>query len=203
MPEDRNHDDYWNHNAAYHPWLVGIAARRHGRVLDVGCGEGLLVQRLADVSRDVLGVDTDPSAIGRARARLRPVDNAAVVLTGFEGFAAGRRTYDLIAFVASLHHLPLRETLLKARRLLAPGGELAVVGLSANKGVVDWAWAALCLPAAGVGSWLHGETRDIGVAVAEPSESLAEIRRVADDVLPGARIRRGLYYRYRLHWRNA
>ncbi|BBX64411.1 methyltransferase [Mycobacterium saskatchewanense] len=203
MRDHLNRADYWNHNAAYHPWLVGIAARRRGWVLDVGCGEGLLVQRVAAVSRGVVGVDADASAVGRARARLRAVGNATVELTGFESFAADQRSYDLIAFVASLHHLPLRETLLKARRLLAPGGELAVVGLSANKSVTDWTWAVLCTPAARAGSWLHGETRDIGVAVAEPPESLAEIRRVAADVLPGARIRRGLYYRYRLHWRKA
>jgi hypothetical protein len=37
-----------------------------------------------------------------------------------------------------------------------------------------------------VGSWLHGETRDIGVEVAQPREGLAEIRSVAAAVLPGA-----------------
>lgn len=31
--------DYWNHNTAYHPWLLDIAAHHHGDVLDVGCGE--------------------------------------------------------------------------------------------------------------------------------------------------------------------
>jgi 2-polyprenyl-3-methyl-5-hydroxy-6-metoxy-1,4-benzoquinol methylase len=43
--------DYWNYNAAYHPWAVGIAAEHRGGVLDVGCGDGLLAQRLAAVSR--------------------------------------------------------------------------------------------------------------------------------------------------------
>jgi hypothetical protein len=40
-------DEYWNHNTAYHRWLLDIAARHYGEVLDVGCGEGLLVQLLA------------------------------------------------------------------------------------------------------------------------------------------------------------
>lgn len=195
-------DGYWNHNTAYHAWLVGLAARRRGHVLDVGCGDGLLAQRLARVSGSVVGVDGDPESVRRARERLRFVDNASVRLARFETLDADERPYDLITFVASLHHLPLRETLLKARRMLAPGGQLAVVGLSANKSSTDWVWAALCTPPARVGSWLHRETRDIGVAVAEPREGLAEIRRVADDVLPGAAIRRRLYYRYRLYWRN-
>ncbi len=195
-------DEYWNHNTAYHPWLIGIAARHHGHVLDVGCGEGLLVQRLAAVSASVVGVDPDADAVRRARQRLRSVHNASVELTGFAGLRTAERPYDVITFVASLHHLPLRETLEKAREILPPAGELAVVGLSANKSAADWAWSALCTPPARAGSWLHRETRDIGVTVAQPCESLAEIRRVAGAVLPGARIRRALYYRYRLHWRK-
>ncbi|HZC53481.1 MAG TPA: class I SAM-dependent methyltransferase [Mycobacterium sp.] len=195
-------DDYWNHNAAYHPWLIDLATRHRGHVLDVGCGEGLLVQRLAAVSRSVVGVDSDPSSVWRASARLESTGNASVELTPFETVEAGQRSFDLITFVASIHHLPLSESLQKARQMLRTGGELAVVGLSANKAIVDWAWSGLCLPAVRVGSWLHRERRNIGVRVAEPHESLGEIRRVASDVLPGAVIRRGLYYRYRLLWRN-
>jgi hypothetical protein len=100
-----------------------------------------------------------------------------------------------------MQHLPLRESLQKARQMLRPGGELALVGISANKTIADWTWAGLCTPVARMGSWLHHETRDIGI-LAEPRESLGEIRRVAGDVLPGAVIRPGLYYRYRLLWRN-
>lgn len=42
--------------------------------------------------------------------------------------------------------------------------------------------------------------QDVGVAVARPTETLDEIRQVADEILPGASIRRGLYYRYLLRW---
>lgn len=96
--------------------------------------------------------------------------------------------------------MELRDALLKARRLLRPSGEIAVVGLSANRTVGDFLWSAACLPAVRIGSALHRETRDVGVLVAEPRESLDDIRRVVDDVLPGAEIRRALYYRYLLRW---
>ncbi|WP_407558643.1 class I SAM-dependent methyltransferase [Mycobacterium paraintracellulare] len=202
MPEYAKHDDYWNHNSAYHPWLVGLAARRHGDVLDVGCGEGLLAQRLAAVSRRVVGIDADPISVWRAAQRLQPIGNATVEHARFEDLDEAERRYDLITFVASLHHLPLRDALHKARQMLRPAGQLAVVGLSANKSIADWVWAGLCVPGARVGGLLHRETRDIGVPVADPREGLDEIRRVAADVLPGAVVRRGLYYRYRLLWRN-
>jgi 2-polyprenyl-3-methyl-5-hydroxy-6-metoxy-1,4-benzoquinol methylase len=60
----------------------------------------------------------------------------------FETFDADERSFDVITFVASIHHLPLRESLQKARRMLRPGGELAVVGISANKTIADRTWAA-------------------------------------------------------------
>ena len=60
--------DYWNHNSAYHPIIVRAADALDGDVLDVGCGEGLLVERLAKVSRQVTGVDRDRAAIERAES---------------------------------------------------------------------------------------------------------------------------------------
>lgn len=193
-------NDYWNHNTAYHPWLTRIAAGHRGDVLDVGCGDGLLSQRLAPVSRSVTAIDPESNALQRAWLRLADYPNVTVTQTSFEDFAPGERRYDLITMVASLHHMDLRSGLTKARGLLTPQGEIAVVGLSANRALRDWLWSGLCLPAVRIGSRLHGETRDVGVAVARPTETLDEIRQVADEVLPGASIRRGLYYRYLLRW---
>jgi 2-polyprenyl-3-methyl-5-hydroxy-6-metoxy-1,4-benzoquinol methylase len=200
MPVPTNRD-YWNHNAAYHPWLVDIAAQHRGDVLDVGCGDGLLAQRLAAVSRSVAAIDPDPAAVQRATDRLAAHGHVAVSQEAFKAYLPARE-FDLITFVASLHHMDLRASLVKARDLLSPSGEIAVVGCSANKTVRDWVWAAMCMPAARFGSWLHSETRDVGVVTADPSDGLDDIRRVADEVLPGASVRRALYYRYLLRWAN-
>lgn len=167
--------DYWNHNTAYHPWLVAIAAEHRGDVLDIGCGDGLLAQRLAPVSRSVMGIDPDPAAIARAIDRLASHRHVSVSPQDFQDFRAGARSFDLVTFVASLHHMDLRASLIKARDLLTPTGEIAVVGCSANKTVRDWVWSALCVPGVRIGSWLHSETRDIGVVVTDPQEGLDDI----------------------------
>jgi 2-polyprenyl-3-methyl-5-hydroxy-6-metoxy-1,4-benzoquinol methylase len=200
VPSDR---DYWNHNTAYHPWLVAIAAAHRGDVLDVGCGDGLLAQRLAAVSRSVTGIDPDPSAIGRAADRLASHRRVTVTHGPFQDYQPGARGFDLITFVASLHHMELRASLVKARELLTPTGEIAVVGCSANKTVRDWVWSTMCVPAARIGSWLHSETRNVGVVVTDPQQGLDDIRRTVDEVLPGASVRRGLYYRYLLRWQRS
>ena len=195
--------DYWNHNTAYHPWLVGLAARHRGDVLDVGCGDGLLAQRLAPVSRSVTGIEPDPVTAERARTRVGDLENVQISCTSFEVFDPGSRRFDLVTFVASLHHMDLRSTLARARDVLTPTGEIAVVGLSANQSAWDWLWSACCLPAVQVADLLHGDTPDIGVTLAEPRESLRTIRRMTAEVLPGAVIRRRLYYRYLLRWSSA
>ncbi|MDT9727179.1 SAM-dependent methyltransferase, partial [Xylanibacillus composti] len=41
--------EYWNHNTAFHDELVAETKMRGGSVLDIGCGDGLLLQRLARV----------------------------------------------------------------------------------------------------------------------------------------------------------
>jgi 2-polyprenyl-3-methyl-5-hydroxy-6-metoxy-1,4-benzoquinol methylase len=192
--------DYWNHNTAYHPWLVGIAAELRGDVLDVGCGDGLLAQRLAPVSRSVTGIEPDPATADRAVERVTDLDDVQISRTSFEEFDPGTRRFDLVTFVASLHHMDLRTSLARARELLTPSGEIAVVGLWANESVRDWLWSACCVPAVVVGDRLHRDTPDIGVTIAEPRKSLRAIRRTTAEVLPGAVIRRKLYYRYLLRW---
>jgi 2-polyprenyl-3-methyl-5-hydroxy-6-metoxy-1,4-benzoquinol methylase len=193
---------YWNHNAAYHPWLVSIAAEHRGDVLDVGCGDGLLAQRLAPVSQSVTAIDSDAAAIGRATVRMESHRHVTVSEQSFHEYQPGAVRFDLITFVASLHHMDLHTSLAKARSLLKPTGEIAVVGCAANKTVRDWVWSIACVPAARIGSRLHSETRNIGVVVTDPQEGLDEIRRTVDDILPGATVRRGLYYRYLMRWRN-
>ena len=198
---DESHG-YWNHNSAYHPWLIDIAARHRGDVLDVGCGEGLLAQRLAPVSRSVTAIDADADAVTRAQRRLAEHPTVSVAQTAFDSYESGGRRFDLITFVASLHHMDSGSALAKARELLTPTGEIAVVGLSANKTVRDWLWAAVCLPVVRIADWRHAASADIGVVVTDPAEGLDEIRRTAAEVLPGAEVRRALYYRYLLRYRN-
>jgi 2-polyprenyl-3-methyl-5-hydroxy-6-metoxy-1,4-benzoquinol methylase len=195
--------EYWNHNSAYHLWIVRLAAQHRGHALDVGCGEGLLVQRLATVSRWVTGIDPDSGAIARARRRTTGLTNVTMEEIDFIDFEANAGSFDVVTFVASLHHLDLAVALAKARALVRPGGEIIVVGLAANKTAIDWMISGLMLPFVRLGSCMHHEARDVGVAATDARENLGEIRATVQCELPGASVRRALYYRYLLRWRKA
>ena len=89
----------------------------------------------------------------------------------------------------------------KAADLLTPGGLLLVVGLAKPESFVDYLTEVLRVIPAAVGSALHGE-RDPGVPVREPDMSLRELQKIVKALLPGAEIRRGLYYRCLLRWQK-
>lgn len=194
-------DEYWNHNVAYHRWILRIASEHEkGDFLDVGCGDGLLLRRLAPHAHAITGIEPDGPTRARALERVRALPHVRPDDADFLSFDPGEARFDLITFVASAHHMPFASAMAKAADLLRPGGDLLVVGLAANRSAIDWTVSALALPAVRFGSWLHRETRDVGVPVSAADQNLRQIREVARTALPASRIRRGLYYRYLLRW---
>ncbi|MET9284918.1 class I SAM-dependent methyltransferase [Nocardia beijingensis] len=115
-------DPYWNHNTHYHPWLLKQVPRGARTALDIGCGDGLLAGKLAGRGLTVTGIDVDPDIIARAPA----VAGVSLEQADFLDYAG---SFDVVTTVATLHHVPLRAGITALRRLVAPGGVLAVVGL--------------------------------------------------------------------------
>jgi ubiquinone/menaquinone biosynthesis C-methylase UbiE len=103
------------------------------RVLDVGCGTGslaVLIKRLYP-NVNVVGVDPDPKALGRAERKAR---RAAVPVRFDQGFADGLGypdgTFDRVFSSMMFHHLEDGEkvvSLREIRRVLRPGGRLELL----------------------------------------------------------------------------
>jgi SAM-dependent methyltransferase len=194
--------DYWNHNAAYHPHIVRAVRGRPGEVLDVGCGDGLLLAKLSALARGVTGVDSDPASIGRAQARLAGCRNTRLIAGDFLTAGLPSEAFDWVIFVASLHHMDCAAALTKARDTLKPGGGLIVIGLAAPESFGDLMVDILRAPVTKMMGTLRHEMARTGVPVKPPGESIAQIGTTANRIIPGSRIRRGLYYRYILSWRK-
>ncbi|AKG35602.1 class I SAM-dependent methyltransferase [Paenibacillus durus] len=195
-------EKYWNHNTAFHEELVADAKERGGRVLDIGCGDGLLLQRLAPFAQQVVGIDPDTQTIARAQTRLASISNVSLINGDFLAMPAPsqKELYSTVICVATLHHMDLRTALSKMRQVLAPGGRLLIVGLAADKSFIDFIISGLLVLPIRFMDRLHGGMQDVGVRIADPKESLSEIRQAAHEVLPGANIRRRFYYRYLMSW---
>jgi SAM-dependent methyltransferase len=112
---------------------------------------------------------------------------------------ASVESFDVVAVVATLHHLPLGAALGRFLSLLRPGGVLAVVGLYRARTLADHACSAAALPVA----WSMRRMRDfveIGSRTRPPRESLRDFRAACEIELPRARLRRHHLWRYNLCW---
>jgi len=98
-------------------------------VLDVGCGEGLLVRRLASAGARVVGLDPSAVALERAR-RAEPSGTSTRFVAGTaEALPFPDTSFDTVVFFNSLHHVPLESmdaALAEAARVLRPNGVLYV-----------------------------------------------------------------------------
>ncbi|WP_225824563.1 class I SAM-dependent methyltransferase [Streptomyces naphthomycinicus] len=196
----------WDHNAHYHRWLLRQLPRRFGTALDVGCGSGDLARLLAGRAESVLGADADRRILARARVSTRPDSPVTYTLAAApHGLPAG--PYDVITCVAVLHHLPFAETLTRLRRELAPGGTLVVVGCARPASPVDHALGLVAVPLNALTGWVKtrgrrafGRPASMTAPTRDPEMTFAEISREARRLLPGARLRRRLFWRYTLVW---
>ena len=201
----------WNHNDHFHGWILRNLPARRQVAVDVGCGAGVLAAKLAPRFAHVTGIDADEGMAAAASARLAGEPRVSITRCRFDAFAeaAGESQADLITMVAVLHHLDLGDTLQRIPRLLAPGGRLLVVGLAKVDSSADAAVDLISAAANPVmGLIKHprparpaDETDDEPVMpVRDPSTTLAEIATTTSARLPGATIRRRLFFRYTLRW---
>ena len=191
----------WNHNIHYHPRVLAAAPRPCRRALDVGCGRGLLTAELAAVADGVVGIDPDADALSDAKASFGGEPRLSFVEADVMSWPFEPSSFDLVASIAVLHHLPLRPALRRCRELLAPGGVLAVIGIPRRATARELAMAALAWPVNQALRRLKGEA-PVGAPVKDPAETLADVRAAAADVLPGAKLRLLLLFRYELLWRK-
>lgn len=109
--------------------LFRLAREGGGRVLDLGCGPGVLAAALAAEGAEVLGADLDAEAVDVARSR--GVDAMVVDLRDEDWVekVAGRGPFDVLVLADVLEHLVEPERVLRTvrdRALLADGGFVLV-----------------------------------------------------------------------------
>jgi SAM-dependent methyltransferase len=200
-----NQQHPWSHNDHFHGWILRRLPARRRRALDVGCGAGLLLSRLRGRFDEVLGVDADATMAAVSAERFA---GDAAVSVRHARFEEVDGTFDTITMIAVLHHMPLEAALRHAAELLEPGGRLLVVGLARPHSLADLAWdipSSLLNPLVGMVRHPQPVTEPVDdggpvMPMRDAAETFAEISGVARQVLPGAHIRRRLFFRYTLQW---
>jgi len=113
-------------SSAYHQMIDDLEVRltapyaRGARVLELGCGTGLILARVAEVAKEAVGVDLSEKMAERARGRGLDVQIASVCDLPFQD---GR--FDLTYSFKVLPHVPnIGAALREAARVTRPGGHL-------------------------------------------------------------------------------
>jgi SAM-dependent methyltransferase len=196
-------DKRWNHNIHYHSRILRAVPGDARHALDVGCGEGMLTRALRRAVPRVTGIDLDAPGIEQARRYPDDVlDDVEYIVGDFLTHPFPPASFDLIASVATLHHMDAAAGLARMRDLLRPGGVVAVVGLARSVMPED-------LPrdlAGAVAGTLHrvakGRWDHPSPLVWPPPVTYRRMRELAAEILPGAEYRRHLLFRYSLIWRK-
>src|SRR5262245_51396524 len=118
------------------PVLELLAPRAGERILDLGCGDGVLTKRLADLGCDVVAVDSSAPQVEAARKLgldARVMDAAALPFAG---------EYDAVFSNAVLHWIKRADPMIAAvHRALRPGGRF--VAECGGHGCIDTIKTAL------------------------------------------------------------
>jgi SAM-dependent methyltransferase len=188
----------WNHNTIYHSLVLDAVRPGYRRALDVGCGEGRLTRELRQVLPEVVGIDIDHASIEMAKN-----EEAAREIQYIEDDVLNRPfepgSFDLVATVAALHHMDAEVALKRFAELLRPGGSLVVIGC-ARSSPSDMPLEIVATVVHRIRSFRRTYWQHPSPTIWPPPETYASMRQIVGQVLPGARFRRRLFWRYSVVW---
>jgi len=93
------------------------------RVLDAGCGGGLVARELAAAGAEVVGVDRSRGSLGVARRAAGPIGSFAPAQGRLERLPFAGGAFDAVVAADVLEHVPdLPAAVAELARVLAPGG---------------------------------------------------------------------------------
>ncbi|MCZ8284719.1 MAG: bifunctional 2-polyprenyl-6-hydroxyphenol methylase/3-demethylubiquinol 3-O-methyltransferase UbiG, partial [Bacteroidia bacterium] len=117
-------------------WIEGMVPLKGLRVLDVGCGGGILADAMARKGADVLGIDLATKALKVAQLHALEAQTEGVQYREIsaEALAAEQPgTFDVVTCMEMLEHVPDPSSIVKAcSALVKPGGHVFFSTINRN-----------------------------------------------------------------------
>jgi ubiquinone/menaquinone biosynthesis C-methylase UbiE len=199
----------WNHNSCYFKALLKYIPEGAGLVLDIGCGMGALSQLAAQRADRVIAVDLADRMIARARV-LHDAENIEYICGNVLEMTFENASVDAIVTTATAHHLPYDWLLEFSKSKLKSGGRLIILDIAKVSSLGDYLfWGAAVVPNIIMNLIRNGRLHKDDPHSTEVWQkhgthdtymTMREIRQLASENLPGAVVRRKLFWRYMLVW---
>jgi ubiquinone/menaquinone biosynthesis C-methylase UbiE len=180
--------------------LLKLVPPRNGRVIDVGCGDGLFARQLAARAAWGVALDSDPAQVRLAKARCADRANVAVLQADGQAMPFPDGSFDVVTSLAVIHHLPLEDGVTEMVRLLRPGGQLVLLGVWPDTAMLRDLVISLVAVAVNRFRTLMRGTATMDSPTQIPTMSMHDARTAFDRLVPGARVRRRLLWRYTVSW---
>ncbi len=137
--------DWWNPDGDFRPlhdmnplrlsWIENITGVAGRKILDIGCGGGILAESLAKKGANVTAIDLAENALTVARnhARKSHLDIDYRCIAAEKLAQEQPATYDFITCMELLEHVPDPDTMIQScSRLLKPDGHVFFATLNRN-----------------------------------------------------------------------
>jgi len=175
---------WWDPNSEFKPlhdinplrldYIASRATLNGARVLDVGCGGGILTEALATAGANTTGIDMAPRPLQVAKLHRHEseleIDYQQSTIEAYAADHAGE--FDVITCLEMLEHVPSPDSVIEAcRTLLKPGGQLFLSTINRN----PKAYAMMVLGAEYVLNMLPRGTHDYQKFL-KPSELASSLR---------------------------
>ncbi|HKR12159.1 MAG TPA: methyltransferase domain-containing protein [Pyrinomonadaceae bacterium] len=204
-------EEGWTANNHYHNLLLSYVPRNCENALEIGCGTGAFARLLAKRCRRVVGIDLSGEMIRVARSRSVGFGNVEFQIKDAMTQIFPKAHFDYICSIATLHHLQQRELFVKMRDALKPQGVLVVLDLIQSNSLTERMLDVIGLGVSPVLRLFHNGRLKPPAEVRKAWEqhgkhdsylTVAQVRNLAAELLPGARINRHLLWRYSLIYKK-
>lgn len=205
-------DEGWTANNHYHDFLLSHVPQNCENALEIGCGTGAFARLLAKRSKHVVALDLSSEMIRVARTRSSQLDNLEFQLADAMTWSFPQSHFDFICSIATLHHVQQRELFVKIKDALKPKGVLLVLDLVASNSLVERMLDVFGLGVSGSLRLIHNGRLKPPAEVRKAWEqhgqhdhysTVSQMQTLADEILPGATVRRHLLWRYSLVYQKA
>jgi SAM-dependent methyltransferase len=94
------------------------------RAIELGCGTGLFLERVARSGAEILGIELSETLLAKAKARVGALANVTLERGDAHRLPHADASVDAVYGSSILHHLDLKRSLAEAHRVLRPGGRI-------------------------------------------------------------------------------